>query len=108
MRGIHETTRPVVQRGLEGASYRLVNDPGSPLWMGVCIGLVYIVDGATPGFAFCANHMAGHEFEDTGFPRSLWLAYADYLEALVSEIRAGVLDDFLKPAAERMPTEGSA
>lgn len=108
MKVIAAENKPMIELGMKAATDRLVNGPNSPLLMGATVGLVYIGDGPEVGSHFVTDVQSSSDFDEKGFPKELWLAYADFLEELAAGIRSGTYDFFLEPHNEAADCEGSA
>lgn len=108
MRAIKAENRPLIEVGMNAATNRLVHGANSPLLMGATVGLVHIIDGPEEGMHFVTDVQRSADYDETGFPKELWLAYAEYLESMAESIRSGAFDSMLKPLEEVAPCDGSA
>lgn len=101
MKGVYHAQKEAVETGMHAATERLVGISQSPLLMGGTIGLVYFLDGPEQGFNFVSDFRYSPEHDQEGFPKELWLAFADYLENIVGKIRTGQLDSFCVPYVDQ-------
>lgn len=97
MRVVHHELKYGIAAGMQNATSRLVDVPNSPLLMGGTVGLVYFIDGPEAGFNFVSDFAPSPDYGESGFPKELWMAFADYLENIAQNIREGKLDRFCQP-----------
>lgn len=97
MKSVSNKMKEKIELGMKHATHGLVHSYGSPVLLGGSIGVIYFVDGETPGFNFVSDVQYAADFNETGCPKELWLAFGAYLRTIADAIDAGQLDSIMKP-----------